>query len=147
MLRITYPDMDDNTTAEIPFFNMNEEYKMPKIDDELVVCHLSNGQTAAVAMGAYWNLKNRPITDKYFRKELGKDQDEATIEYDSGKISLCIKGNEILNIEDGKVTINGKLFVTEDITSDANVKAGSGSVTLLTHTHTAPSGETTTGHG
>lgn len=34
-----------------------------------------------------------------------------------------------------------------NVEASADVKAGGGKVTLLNHTHTAPSGETTTGHG
>ena len=33
---------------------------MPKIGQEVLVLHLSNGQSAGILMGKYWNKKNIP---------------------------------------------------------------------------------------
>ncbi|MCU6685661.1 hypothetical protein OCV99_03655 [Dorea acetigenes] len=88
MISVTYPDMDDSTTDKFPVFSMADEYKMPEIGKEVLVLHLSNGQSAGVVMGKYWNEGNKPpISGKnVFRKELGSAFGEAYIQYSGGNI-------------------------------------------------------------
>lgn len=90
MISVTYPDLDDSVTDELPVFSMTDEYKMPQIGAEVLVLHLSNGCTAGVVMGRYWNEANKPpISGKdVFRKELGTAFGEAYIQYKDGDITL-----------------------------------------------------------
>lgn len=90
MISVTYPDLDDSVTDELPVFSMTDEYKMPQIGAEVLVLHLSNGCTAGVVMGRYWNEANKPpISGKdVFRKELGIAFGEAYIQYKDGDITL-----------------------------------------------------------
>lgn len=90
MISVTYPDLDDSVTDDLPVFSMTDEYKMPAIGAEVLVLHLSNGCTAGVVMGRYWNEENKPpISGKdVFRKELGAKFGEAYIQYKNGDITL-----------------------------------------------------------
>lgn len=83
MVSVTYPDLDDATTDEFPVFSFTDEYKMPGIGQEVLVLHLSNGQTAGIVMGKFWNRQNIPSNsgENVFRKELGRSYGEAYIEY------------------------------------------------------------------
>lgn len=90
MISVTYPDLDDSVTDDLPVFSMTDEYKMPSVGMEVIVLHLSNGCTAGVVMGRYWNEANKPpISGKnVFRKELGEKIGEAYIQYKDGNITL-----------------------------------------------------------
>lgn len=90
MISVTYPDLDDSATDSFPVFSMTDEYKMPGIGQEVLVLHLSNGQSAGVVMGRYWNKGNQPpVSGKgVFRKELGTSFGEAFIQYSGGDIAL-----------------------------------------------------------
>lgn len=90
MVRVTYPDLDDSTTDEFPVFSMGDEYKMPGIGQEVLVLHLSNGQSAGIVMGKYWNENNTPPVsgEGVFHKELGEVFGEAYIHYENGDITL-----------------------------------------------------------
>lgn len=90
MISVTYPDMDQDTTDNFPVFSLTDEYKMPGIGQEVLVLHLSNGQSAGVVMGRYWNKGNPPpVSGKnVFRKELGQTFGEAYIQYKGGNITL-----------------------------------------------------------
>lgn len=90
MISVTYPDLDDSVTDDLPVFSLTDEYKMPPVGAEVFVLHLSNGCTAGVVMGRYWNEDNKPpISGKgVFRKELGESFGEAYIQYKGGDITL-----------------------------------------------------------
>ena len=42
MISVTYPDLDDSVTDDLPVFSMGDEYKMPPVGAEVLVLHLSN---------------------------------------------------------------------------------------------------------
>ncbi len=88
MVSVTYPELDDSTTDNFPVFSFADEYKMPGIGQEVLVLHLSNGQSAGIVMGKMWNLKNVPPEsgDGIFRKELGGIYGEAYIKFDGNNI-------------------------------------------------------------
>lgn len=90
MISVTYPDLDDNTTDKLPVFSMCDEYKIPPIGAEVLVLHLSNGCTAGVVMGRYWNQGNKPAVSgkNVFRKELGQAQGEAYVQYMNKNITI-----------------------------------------------------------
>ncbi len=74
LVRVTYPDMDNSVTSEIPLFNMNGEYKMPRIGSNCLVVHLSNGQAAGICLGGYWSEEDTPpeTGSGLFRKDMIK---------------------------------------------------------------------------
>ena len=90
MISVTYPDLDNSTTDNFPVFSLTDEYKMPGIGQEVLILHMSNGQSAGIVMGRYWNKGNRPPVsgENIFRKELGKAFGEAYIQYPGGNITL-----------------------------------------------------------
>lgn len=89
MISVTYPDLDDAVTDNLPVFSM-DEYRMPPVGAEVLVLHLSNGCAAGVVMGRYWNKGNKPpISGKnVFRKELGETFGEAYIQYKGGNLTF-----------------------------------------------------------
>ncbi len=122
MVRVTYPDKDDSVTAELPVFSFTDEYKMPKVGSQVLVVHLSNGTSAGVCLGHYWNKSNKPPVSEGFRKELGEESGDAYLEFSGGK--LTIHASEI--VLDGAVTADG--------------------IKVKTHTHTGVHGETGPAH-
>lgn len=102
LVRVTYPDLDNAVTLEIPLFNMNGEYKMPKIGSNCLVVHLSNGQAAGICLGGYWSEEDVPpeTGENVFRKDMAggylADRDGAvelhggtiTFSDDSGSVTL-----------------------------------------------------------
>lgn len=90
MIEVTYPDLDDSVTDELPVLSFNDEYKMPKVGKEILVLHLSNGSVTGVVLGPYWNKKNLPVecgADVY-RKELAQTPGEAYTRYRDGEASI-----------------------------------------------------------
>lgn len=90
MIEATYPDLDDSVTDSFPVFSFTDEYKMPKVGDEILVLHLSNGESAGIVLGRYWNEDNEPPAygKNVFRKELGEAFGEAYIQYKNGDITF-----------------------------------------------------------
>ncbi len=97
MIKVVYTDKDNSVTRSIPYLNMNGEYKMPNIDDMVLVLHLSNGSAMAIVAGTFWNEANKPVEGGkgLFRKELGREPGEAYFRYDSDKKELSIKADVI----------------------------------------------------
>lgn len=161
MIRVTYPDLDDSVTAEFPVFSFTDEYKMPKIGQEVLVLHLSNGQSAGILMGKYWNKKNTPPLaygqgKNVFNKEIDEDfgkvrityKDQRLLLYDeTGDVDLEIKShNRNIKITDGDINITvsgGAVNIKTDhdvhVEGDVIIKNKS----FLRHTHTGVHGETT----
>lgn len=90
MIKVLYPDKDGAVTDDLPYFSMNDEYKMPKIGQNVLVLHLSNGAAAGVVMGRYWNEGNLPpeAGATLFRKEMGEAFGEAFLRYASGEVRI-----------------------------------------------------------
>lgn len=118
MIAVTYPDLDDAVSAELSVLTCGDEYKMPKVGDNVVVAHLSSDQSRGVVLGTYWNKQhNSKTTGKgKFRKEYGENQGDAYVEYDSDSKTLSIKASKIAITIDtmditGAVNITGSLTV------------------------------------
>jgi phage baseplate assembly protein gpV len=104
MISVTYPDLDNATTKEFPVFSFTDEYKMPQIGQEVLVLHLSNGQSAGIVMGRYWNKANVPPVSEGFRKELGSEHGEAFLQYNDG----------VLTIHADQIVLDGELIEPEE---------------------------------
>lgn len=107
MISVTYPDLDDATSDYLSVVSCNDEYKMPKIGDEVLTVHLPSGQARGVVIGKYWNLTNIPAETgaDVYRKELGHTQGQAYLSYkDEG--TLKIHAPEIvLETPDGSISL------------------------------------------
>ncbi len=112
MVQVLYNDRSGSVTKSIPVLNFNGEYKMPAVDDMVLVLHMSNGTAMGIVMGSFWNDKNRPAEsgEGLYRKELGKEQGEAFIRYDSDTKTITIKADAAVNIvtENGTYVLGGE---------------------------------------
>lgn len=128
--RITYEDKSGSTTAEMAFLAW--EYWMPKVGDQVLVAHLSNGTCAGFILGPVWHGNWRPIEgfDGLFRKEFANRPGQATERYDakanyynltitgemevnaSEKYTLSVGGSVIQMDSEGNITIVAAKSVT-----------------------------------
>ena len=92
MISVTFPDLDDATSALLSTASFNDEYKMPEIGDNVLTVHLPSGQARGVVLGKMWNEEtNKPKKSgkTAFRKEYGHTYGEAYTEYtDGGTLTL-----------------------------------------------------------
>ena len=128
MICVTYPDLDNSVTGEFPVFSFTDEYKMPSVGAEVLVLHLSNGQSAGIVLGRYWNGSNTPPVSSGFRKEMGDAFGEAYLQY----------GDGVLTIHADKIVLDGATEVPDDY----DLK--NGTIKLKTHKHTDSVGGDTT---
>lgn len=80
-VRILYRDKSGEVTKEIPL--LSHEYFMPEVEDMVLICHLPNGTEAAVAIGRFWNDKNKPPEGKkgLYRKDMSRTDGKAMFRY------------------------------------------------------------------
>ena len=83
MIRVTYPDMDDDVTRPIPLFS--SEYAMPPVGALVAVVHLSNGAEAGVVLGRPWSAKLTPPEgfEGLYRKDFDLTPWKCYIRYDA----------------------------------------------------------------
>lgn len=98
MMQVVYHDRNDEVTSNLPYANFNNEYCMPKIGEQVLVAHLSNGSSRGVVLGGMWNKKNIPEENgkKLYRKELSKTPGAAYIRFDDGDGEYLIRTPVIL---------------------------------------------------
>ena len=86
--RVLYTDRDKAVTAELPLLSF--EYRMPAIDDFVLVCHLPNGGAAGIILGPVWNDNNRPPEGKegLYRKDLDKTPGKCFLRYDGTELQI-----------------------------------------------------------
>lgn len=83
MVRVTYPDMDDDVTRLIPLFS--SEYAMPPVGALVAVVHLSNGAEAGVVLGRPWSgkLTSPEGFEGLYRKDFDLTPWKCYIRYDA----------------------------------------------------------------
>lgn len=93
MVRVTYKDKDDSVTMPFAMLNYNDEYRMPKVGEQIAVAHLSNGSSRGIVLGTQWNRKNRPRETGagLYRKDLSRKKDAAYIRYDEKTGEYLVK--------------------------------------------------------
>lgn len=93
MIRVTYHDKDDSVTMDFATLNYNDEYRMPKVGQQVAVAHLSNGSSRGIILGEIWNKQNLPKESgkNLFRKDLSRGKDAAYIRYDDETGEYLIK--------------------------------------------------------
>lgn len=86
MIRVVYSDKGKEVTKELPFLNYNDEYTMPKVGEQVLTAHLSNGNSRGVVVGKMWNKKNRPAESGkgIYRKEFSRSRGSAYVRYEDG---------------------------------------------------------------
>ncbi len=86
--RVLYTDRDNAVTAELPLLSF--EYRMPSVDDFVLVCHLPNGGAAGIILGPIWNDNNRPPEGKegLYRKDLDKNAGKCFLRYDGSELQI-----------------------------------------------------------
>lgn len=127
-VRVTYPDRDDSVTVEIPLLStIADEYFMPKVDDQVLVCHLSNGAEYGVVMGRPWDEDHKPAEsgEGLYRKDFDRDLGKAFLRYDANSGELKIKAKKIVFEGDESVTTN-----TKTMTANASASAKTTSPTI-----------------
>ena len=97
MASVTYPDRDGMVTAFLPVLSFTGEYRMPEVDSEVLVCHLSNGSANGVIVGKFWDVDNLPpVYGKgLFIKELGSVPGAAYISCEDDEITFHDKNGTI----------------------------------------------------
>lgn len=98
-VRIVYKDKSDKGTAELPVFCGMGEYQMPKVDDQVLVLHLSNDSSIGIVMGRFWTGKIPPVIHGpgAYQKNLSDD----------GTAFIQHLANGILTIRSGEVALQG----------------------------------------
>jgi len=86
--RVLYTDRDNAVTAELPLLSF--EYKMPEIDDFVLVGHLPNGAAAGVVLGTFWTDAKRPPEGKegLYRKDLDNSPGVCMLRYDGSTLQI-----------------------------------------------------------
>lgn len=168
MVRVTYPDMDKSVTVEIPLLStIADEYFMPKVDDQVLVCHLSNGMEYGVVMGRPWDEEHKPAEsgEGLYRKDFDRDIGKAYMRYDADSGELKIKAKKIVFEGDESVTTNtktvsvsatskatttspsikedGEVTITKDVTAQKNVNV---SLTMTASVDAVGGGKSLKGH-
>lgn len=115
LCEVTYPDRDDTVTEMVPMLS-NREYRMPEVDDLVVVLHPGDSPEDAVILGTIWNEKIKPVEgkEKIFRKEYCNEDGKAYRKFDAN-------AKELLDFVDGKKILKAKSL---------EVKIGSATVTI-----------------
>jgi len=143
---VAYPDMDDEVTRQLPLLSpMADEYFMPKVEDQILVLHLSNGAEYGVIMGRPWDEDHKPAEsgEGLFRKDFDRDLGKAFLRYDAKTGELKIKAKKII-LEAPTIANVGAVTASQTITAADDVTAGG--ISAMKHTHTGVHGETTPPH-
>ena len=115
LCEVTYPDRDDTVTEMVPMLS-NREYRMPEVDDLVVVLHPGDSPEDAVILGTIWNEKIKPVEgkEKVFRNEYSNEDGKAYRKFDAN-------AKELLDFVDGKKILKAKSL---------EIKIGSATVTI-----------------
>lgn len=97
MARVVYRDRDNSVTAEVPILTNNDEYRMPEVDQSVVVAHMSNGSSRGVLLGTVWNKQYSPkeAGKELYRKELSRKKDAAFIRYTDDEGEYLVKAPQL----------------------------------------------------
>ena len=105
---VLYRDRDNQEIDGIPILSMNNEYLMPKINDMVLVAHLSNKNAVGIMLGKFYNDSNPPAVHgkNIYHKEYTNTVGKAYTHYDSESDTLTIYAKHIkVENEDTSKTI------------------------------------------
>lgn len=86
MVSVIYQDRDGEVTELLPYATFNDEFKLPRLGEKVVVLHLSNGGEMGVILGTYWNESNAAGNPGIYHKDLGGS---AYIDYNDGTLTIA----------------------------------------------------------
>lgn len=121
MMRVTYKDRDQAVTAEYPILNLNDEYRMPEIGQDVIVAHMSNGSSRGVVLGPVWNKKYIPKESgkQLYRKDLSRKKDAAYIRYDDATGEYLLKAATVHVNGVHETTLDGpRLIVAANLSAE-----------------------------
>ena len=125
LCEVTYPDRDDTVTEMVPMLS-NREYRMPEVDDLVVVLHPGDSPEDAVILGTIWNAKIKPAEGKkkVFRKEYSNEDGKAYRKFDANAKELLdfVDGKKILKAKSLEIKIGG---TTVTVSESGSVKVDS----------------------
>lgn len=109
MVQVTYKDLGKTVTKKLPYMNFNNEYNMPRIGEQVLTAHLSNGNSKGVVIGPMWDKANQPAeTGKnIYRKDLSKTKGAAYVKYDDEEGIYIIQAGSVKIIAMEKAVIDG----------------------------------------
>lgn len=85
MARVYYPDRD-STTSELSLFGFHREFKLPKVNDQVVVLHLPNDTSSGIILGNFWNEADSPPEQVQYKKD-----------FENGTYEMLKDGNYIIH--------------------------------------------------
>ena len=125
LCEVTYPDRDDTVTEMVPMLS-NREYRMPEVDDLVVVLQPGDSPEDAVILGTIWNEKIKPAEgkEKVFRKEYSNENGKAYRKFDANAKELLdfVDGKKILKAKSLEIKIGG---TTVTVSESGSVKVDS----------------------
>lgn len=137
--RISYEDKSSSTTSELPFLAW--EYWMPKVGDQVLVGHLSNGSCAGVIIGPVWHGDYQPADGRegVYRKEYSNEQGVANETYDAGAKaynqtidgSAEVDATESWTVQVGGCTIQANKDGTMTIVASSNITINAPEVKIM----------------
>ncbi len=116
MARVVYKDKN-STTSELPVFNLEGEYKMPKIGQLVLVLHLSNDTSTGIVMGSFWNKTNKPKASEYWKDF---KEGKAYEKYEEKQYILYAE-NILFQCEEGQISVKELIQMKEKIENLSNI--------------------------
>lgn len=111
--RVTFPDMDDTVSAELPVLNTGssycKDYWLPAVNEQVACLMIPNdggiGNNDGVVLGSFFNAVDTPVkTGTGIRRiDFG---DGSYVEHDSNTGNLTIKATGTITIQGATVRIN-----------------------------------------
>lgn len=101
MIAVAYMDRDESVTKLMPYLQMGE-YHMPRVEQRILVLHLSDDSEVGVALGPFWDdADTPPVYGKdVYHKELSHTEGAAYIHHDPETGVLTIRAKDIKLITD-----------------------------------------------
>ena len=129
--RVTFADRDGVVSAPLAVLQLytggNKGIRMPSIGEQVVCMFLPTGLEDGYIIGSVYTDGNEPPADN----NAIRFQDGSSMSVKNGVLDLVMLS--AVNITTPNFTINGAQHTTGEITTDADVKAGS--VSLKGHTN------------
>ena len=99
MVSVIYNDRDGEVTQLLPYATFNDEYKLPKIGENVLVIHLSNGKEMGIVLGTYWNEKNVSEKTSMYYKKISEN---AFFDYDGEILSISAEFVKLTSLKPNK---------------------------------------------
>lgn len=90
LIAVTYGDRDESVTDMLPYLSFNGEYHMPKVEQYVLVVHVSTGEELGIVLGPYWHDGDPPAASgkDVYRKEFSNTHGKAYAQHSNGAFTL-----------------------------------------------------------